>query len=70
MTTYSIVVRGELDAALLERLGDPEIRVESERTELLCDVVDQSQLVGLLSGLSRDGIEVISALPIDPPAGR
>jgi hypothetical protein len=64
---YRIVVSGRLDAATLERLGrDVEVRTERERTELLCDVVDQSQLVGLLSGLSRGGVEVISATPLRP----
>jgi hypothetical protein len=64
-TRYSIVIRGEVDAATLERLGEPEARVSAERTELLCDVIDQSQLVGLLSGLSGGGVEVISATPLD-----
>lgn len=65
-TRYSVMIRGELDAMTLERLGDPQIRRVGDLTELLYDVVDQSQLVGLLSGLSRDGVEVISAVPIDP----
>lgn len=65
-TRYSVMIRGELDAMTLERLGDPQIRRVGDLTELLYDIVDQSQLVGLLSGLSRDGVEVISAVPIDP----
>lgn len=65
-TRYSVMIRGELDAMTLERLGDPQFRRVGDLTELLYDVVDQSQLVGLLSGLSRDGVEVISAVPIDP----
>jgi hypothetical protein len=62
---YSIVVRGEVDAATLERLGDPDARVSGGNTELVCDVMDQSQLVGLLSGLSGAGVEVVSATPLD-----
>lgn len=62
---YSIVVRGEVDAATLERLGEPESRVAADHTELVCDVIDQSQLVGLLSGLSGVGVEVVSATPLD-----
>jgi hypothetical protein len=62
---YSIVVRGEVDAATLERLGDPGARVSAGNTELVCDVMDQSQLVGLLSGLSGAGVEVVSATPLD-----
>ena len=61
---YSIVVRGDVDAATLERLGEPEAHPSADLTELVCDVVDQSQLVGLLSGLSREGVEVISATPL------
>lgn len=62
---YSIVVRGEVDAATLERLGEPEARVSAGVTELVCDVVDQSQLVGMLSGLSGAGVEVVRAAPLD-----
>ena len=64
-TRYSIVVRGEVDAATLARLGDPGARVSGGRTELVCEVIDQSQLVGLLSGLNGVGVEVISATPLD-----
>jgi hypothetical protein len=63
-TRYRIVIRGEIDAATLERLGAPEACVDAGITELACDVVDQSQLVGLLSGLSGAGVEVISATPV------
>jgi hypothetical protein len=62
---YSIVIRGDVDAATLERLGEPEVRATADLTELVCDVVDQSQLVGLLSGLIREGVEVISATPLN-----
>lgn len=65
-TRYSVMIRGELNAMTLERVGEPQTRRVGDLTELLCDVVDQSQLVGLLSGLSRDGVEVISATPLDP----
>jgi hypothetical protein len=64
-TRYSIVVRGEVDTATLARIGDPEVVVHADLTELACDVVDQSQLVGMLSGLSGAGIEVIRAAPVD-----
>ena len=64
-TRYSIVIRGEVDATMLEHLGEPEARVIADRTELVCDMVDQSQLVGMLSGLSVAGVEVISATPVD-----
>jgi hypothetical protein len=64
-TRYRIVVRGKVDAATLARIGDPDARVRANLTELVCDVVDQSQLVGMLSGLSGAGIEVIRAAPVD-----
>ena len=64
-TRYSVVIRGEVDAATLERVGDPEVRARADRTELVYDVIDQSQLVGMLSGLSGAGVEVISATPVD-----
>jgi hypothetical protein len=62
---YRIVVRGEVDAATLERLGAPDTRLHAGHTELVCHVIDQSQLVGLLSGLSGAGVEVVSATPVD-----
>jgi hypothetical protein len=64
-TRYSIVVRGTVDAATLARIGDPDAHVRADVTELVCDVVDQSQLVGMLSGLGGAGVEVIRAAPVD-----
>lgn len=64
-TRYRVMVRGVLDPATLERVGEPRTRPAGDLTELLCDVVDQSQLMGLLSGLNRDGVEVVSATPLD-----
>jgi hypothetical protein len=64
-TRYSIVIRGGLDAATLELLGKPEARPIADLTELVCDVLDQSQLVGLLSALNDVGIEVIRATPLE-----
>ena len=52
---YSVVVRGEVDAATLARIGDPAAHVHAGLTELVCDVVDQSQLVGLLSASAGRG---------------
>lgn len=65
-TGYSIVVRGEVPVDVLERLGAREARPSRGGIELICDVVDQSQLIGLLSGLSRAGIEIVSAAPLRP----
>jgi hypothetical protein len=62
---YSIVVRGPVGPRTLERLGGLEARPGPGYTLLECEVVDQSQLVGVLSGLSRAGIEVISATPVE-----
>jgi hypothetical protein len=64
-TRYSIVVRGKVDAATLARIGDPHAHARADVTELVCDVVDQSQLVGMLSSLSGAGVEVIRASPVD-----
>jgi hypothetical protein len=64
-TRYCIVVRGEVDAATLARIGDPDAHVRAGLTELVCDVVDQSQLVGMLSGLSGTGVEIVRAAPVD-----
>ena len=64
-TRYRIVVRGEVDPATLERIGRPHARTRAGSTELVCDVTDQSQLLGVLSGLAGIGIEVVSATPVD-----
>jgi hypothetical protein len=64
-TRYSIVVRGSVDAATLARIGDPDAHGHAGLTELVCDVVDQSQLVGMLSGLSRAGVEIVRAAPVE-----
>ena len=64
-TRYSIVVRGKVDAATLARIGDPDAHGSAGLTELVCEVVDQSQLVGMLSGLSAAGVEIIRATPVD-----
>ncbi len=64
-TRYSIIVRGEVDAAILARIGNPDTHVSADLTELVCDVVDQSQLMGMLSGLGGAGVEVIRAAPVD-----
>jgi hypothetical protein len=64
-THYRIVVRGTVDAGTLTRIGDPEAHVHAGLTELVCVVIDQSQLMGMLSGLSGAGIEVIRAAPVD-----
>lgn len=63
-TRYSIVVRGKVDDATLARIGDPDAHGKGGLTELVCDVVDQSQLVGMLSGLSAAGIEIVRAAPV------
>jgi hypothetical protein len=64
-TRYSVVVRGKVDAATLARIGDPDVHGRAGLTELVCEVVDQSQLVGMLSGLSTAGVEIIRAAPVD-----
>jgi hypothetical protein len=64
-TRYRIVVRGTVEAATLARIGDPDAHVRADLTDLVCDVVDQSQLVGMLSALSGAGVEVVRAAPVD-----
>jgi len=64
---YAIVVRGAVDPRNVEGLAGLEVRMRDARTELVGEIVDQSQLVGILSRLSRAGIEVISATPVGTP---
>lgn len=62
VTRYEIVVRGELSARVAQGWeGMDLMKVEDGQTTLLAgEVVDQSQLRGLLDYLSDFGLELLS----------
>ena len=59
-----IVVRGTVEDEDLERLGDFRATPVDDGTELEGEILDQSHLTGVLTRLSRAGIEVVSAMPV------
>ena len=61
---YAIVVRGELDARYAAAFDEMTVSVEGGRTHIVGEVIDQSQLHGLLERIASLGIELISVNPI------
>ena len=66
MPRYHIVVNGELtERMMLLLLPTFTHRVESGRTELTTDIIDQAHLVGVVQELSDLGLETVSVLPAE-----
>jgi hypothetical protein len=69
-TKYEIVVRGELGERFASAFGGMTIHAESRYTRITGEVVDQSQLHGLLDRIRALGIELVSVTPlVDTPQG-
>jgi len=56
---YRIVVRGELRASLAGPLEGLSVRSEGGFSEFSGEIVDQSQLLGILNWLGGRGIEIV-----------
>ena len=71
-TRYEIVVRGELGPRFGSAFGAMTIRAAEGKTYITGDVIDQSQLHGILDRIRDLGIELISIVPLgegtEPPA--
>jgi hypothetical protein len=61
---YEIVVRGELSARFDAAFGGMTIRTFDGCTHIVGEVIDQSQLHGVLERLRSLGIELISVVPL------
>ena len=59
-TCYKIVVRGELGEHFAPGFEGMNLRVESGRTVLIGEIVDQSHLHGLLDRTRDFGLELLS----------
>ena len=59
-TRYKIVVRGELSEHFAPGFEGMDLRAESGRTVLVGEVVDQSQLHGLLDRVRDFGLDLLS----------
>lgn len=69
-TRCEIIVRGELDARFASAFDEMTVFVERGRTHIVGDVIDQSQLLGLLERIASLGIELISVNPISEEGDR
>ena len=68
--SYRIVIRGELGEPLVGPLEGMTVEEVGEESVLVGDLVDQSQLQGVLSGLTRLGVEIVSVNPTDEQSQR
>jgi hypothetical protein len=59
-TCYKIVVRGELSEHFAPGFEGMDLKVESGRTVLVGEVVDQSHLHGLIYRIRDFGLELLS----------
>ena len=59
MTVYTIVVEGELSGRFSSAFDGMSLSAEHGETELVGDVVDQSQLQGLLSHIADLGLVLV-----------
>ena len=61
---YEIVVVGEMRPGQARVLEDLSVRAEGGRSVITGDIVDQSQLHGILDWLGDSGIEIVSVTPV------
>jgi len=61
---YRIVVRGELSKRFASAFAGWTITRKNQETHILGEVLDQSQLHGLLDEIRALGIELVSVTPI------
>jgi hypothetical protein len=64
---YRIVVRGELRASAAGPLDGLSVRVEDGFSVITGEILDQSQLHGVLDWLGGRGIEIVSLIPAEGP---
>lgn len=65
---YQIVVRGELRASATGPLEGLSVRSEGGFSVITGEIVDQSQLLGILNWLGGRGIEIVSLSPAEGSA--
>ena len=62
---YRLVVRGELSGRYARVFEGMSVVPRAGRTEILGDVRDQSQLLGLIERVHGLGLELVSVAPLD-----
>jgi hypothetical protein len=62
---YRIVVRGELRASATGPLEGLSVRIDDGFSVITGEIIDQSQLHGILDWLGGRGIEIVSLSPTE-----
>ena len=62
---YRIVVRGELRASATGPLEGLSVRIDDGFSVITGEIIDQSQLHGILDWLGGRGIEIVSLSPAE-----
>ena len=69
VTTYRIVVDGELSDRFAATFGDMRLERAAGRTSLTGEIADQAQLHGLLARVAELGLALVSFGPVVPGQG-
>lgn len=69
VTTYQIVVDGELSDRFVATFGDMRLERGAGRTSLTGEIADQAQLHGLLARVADLGLSLVSFGPVVPGEG-
>ena len=69
VTTYRIVVDGELSDQFVATFGDMRLERDAGRTSLTGEIADQAQLHGLLARVAELGLALVSVGPVVPGQG-
>jgi hypothetical protein len=66
---YEIRIRGTLSTPLVGPLEGMKVESAGEESRLVCDIVDQAQLRGVLAWLGDLGVEIVSVNALGERAG-
>ena len=66
VTTYRIVVDGELSDRFVATFGTMRLQREAGTTSLIGEIADQAQLHGLLAHVADLGLSLVSFGPVVP----
>lgn len=69
VTTYQIVVDGELGDRFIATFADMRLERDAGRTSLTGEIADQAQLHGLLARVAELGLALVSFGPVVPGQG-
>ncbi len=61
---YELVIRGTRGTPLVAPVEGMEVESAGDTSRLVCDIVDQAQLRGVLAWLGDVGVEIVSVNPL------